>query len=241
MAQRLRLGVLLSGGGRTLENLLKHVAQPPPAVPGACHAGRGAGLPPVPAPEPRQQAPIPAEVVVVIASRAQIRGVEIAHAAGIPTHVIRSKEYPTIEAYSDAMVRILDAAHVDLVCLAGFLSYWIIPDRYLGRVMNIHPALLPAFSGQGMYGHRVHEAVLKRGCKVSGCTVHFVDNAYDEGPIVLQRAVPAYAEDTPDDLAARVFEQECIAYPEAIRLFAERRLRVTAGVVHVEDPGYRRE
>jgi folate-dependent phosphoribosylglycinamide formyltransferase PurN len=132
------------------------------------------------------------------------------------------------------MVRLLDEARVDLVCLAGFLSYWIIPERYTGRVINIHPALLPAFGGKGMYGHHVHEAVLERGCKVSGCTVHFLSNEYDEGPIILQRCVPVYAEDTADDLAALVFREECIAYPEAIRLFAEGRLRIEGRVVHVE-------
>jgi folate-dependent phosphoribosylglycinamide formyltransferase PurN len=137
------------------------------------------------------------------------------------------------------MVKRLDERKVDLVCMAGFLSYWIIPERYLGRVMNIHPALLPAFGGEGMYGHHVHEAVLARGCKVSGCTVHFVNNRYDDGPIVLQRAVPVRAEDAPDDLAARVFEQECIAYPEAIRLFAEGRLRIEGRIVHIDDPAYK--
>ena len=196
----LRLGVLLSGGGRTLENILKHI-----------RTGTLKGL---------------AEVAVVVASRPGIRGIEIAEAAGVPAHVIRRREFPSVQAYSDAMVARLDERKVNLVCMAGFLSYWIIPDRYLGRVMNIHPALLPAFGGEGMYGHHVHEAVLARGCKVSGCTVHFVNNTYDDGPIVLQRAVPVRAEDTPDDLAARVFEQECIAYPEAIRLFAEGRLRI---------------
>jgi folate-dependent phosphoribosylglycinamide formyltransferase PurN len=107
--------------------------------------------------------------------------------------------------------------------------------------MNIHPALLPSFGGKGMYGHHVHEAVLARGCKVSGCTVHFVNNAYDEGPIILQRCVPAYAEDTADALAARVFEQECIAYPEAIRLFAEGRLRIEGGVVRIDDPKHQKK
>jgi len=216
----LRLGVLLSGGGRTLENILNHI-----------QGGSLKGL---------------AEVAVVIASRPGIRGIEIAEAAGVPVHVIRRKrfdlahrpepvegEFPSVEDYSGAMVKVLDEAKVDLVCLAGFLSYWIIPDRYLGRVMNIHPALLPLFGGEGMYGHHVHEAVLARGCKVSGCTVHFVNNTYDDGPIILQRAVPVRAEDTPDDLAARVFEQECIAYPEAIRLFAEGRLRIEGRVVHI--------
>ena len=202
----LRLGVLLSGSGRTLENILEHI-----------RAGS-----------------LPAEVAVVIASRPSIRGIDIGKAAGAPTHLVRPKEFSSVEAYSDAMVRLLDEARVDLVCLAGFLSYWIIPERYAGRVINIHPALLPSFGGKGMYGHHVHEAVLAWGCKVSGCTVHFVSNEYDEGPIILQRCVPAFAEDTPDDLAARVFEQECIAYPEAIRLIAEGRLRVEGRVVRVE-------
>jgi phosphoribosylglycinamide formyltransferase-1 len=206
MTKRLRLGVLLSGGGRTLENILEHI-----------RAGS-----------------LPAEVAVVIASRPGIRGIEVGKAAGAATHLVRPKEYPTVEAYSDAMVRLLDEARVDLVCLAGFLSYWIIPERYAGRVINIHPALLPAFGGKGMYGHHVHEAVLERGCKVSGCTVHLVSNEYDEGPIVIQRSVPVYAEDTADDLAARVFREECIAYPEAIGLSAAGRLRVVGRVVHVD-------
>ena len=209
MAQRLRLGILLSGSGRTLENILGEI--------------RGGSL--------RGKA----EVAVVIASREKIRGLEIGRAAGVPTHLVRPKEFPTVQAYSDAMVHLFDEARVDLVCLAGFLSYWIIPDRYLGRVMNIHPALLPSFSGKGMYGHHVHEAVLERGCKVSGCTVHFVDNAYDEGPIILQRAVPVHAEDTPDALAARVFAEECIAYPEAIRLYAAGRLHLVGRTVRISE------
>ena len=138
MAGTLRLGVLLSGGGRTLENLLTHI--------------RGGSLRGV------------AEVAVVIASRPGIRGIEIGRGAGVPTHLVKPKDYPAVEAYSDAMIRLLDEARVDLACLAGFLSYWIVPDRCLGRVMNIHPALLPAFGGKGMYGHHVHEAVLARGC-----------------------------------------------------------------------------
>ena len=212
MARTVRLGVLLSGGGRTLENILKHIDD---------------GL-------------LPAEVVVVIASRPKVRGIEIAQAADLPTHLIRRKEFDSTEAYSDAISKVLDERKVDLVCLAGFLSYWVIPDRYLGRAMNIHPALLPSFGGEGMYGRHVHEAVLSRGCGVSGCTVHFVNNTYDDGPIILQRAVPAYAEDGPDDLAARVFQEECVAYPEAIRLFAEGRLRIDGRTVHIDDPKYKR-
>lgn len=214
MTQAIRLGILLSGGGRTLENILAQI-----------DGGRLADL---------------ARVVVVIASRPGIRGIDIGEAAGVPVHLVRRKEFASTEEYSDAMVRILDDARVDLVCLAGFLSYWIVPERYLGRVVNIHPALLPSFGGEGMYGHHVHEAVLARGCKVSGCTVHFVNNAYDEGPIIVQRAVPAYADDTPDTLAARVFVEECVAYPEAIRLLAEGRLRIEGGVVHIADPGHQR-
>jgi len=233
MAKPIRLGILLSGGGRTLENILR-VAQPPSAVPGS---QPGAAGPQKLAAEGPQK--LAAEVVLVIASREKIRGIEIAESAGVPTHLVRPKEFPTVQAYSDAIVRLLDEARVDLVCLAGFLSYWIIPDRYLGRVMNIHPALLPSFGGKGMYGHHVHEAVLRRGCKVSGCTVHFVDNEYDAGPIILQRCVPAYAEDTPETLAARVFAEECIAYPEAIRLYAAGRLHLVGRTVHIDDPKYK--
>jgi len=214
MPEPIRLGVLLSGGGRTLENVLAEI-----------DGGRLAGL---------------AEVVTVIASRPGIRGIDIGQAAGIPVHLIRRKEYEEVDAYSEAMARVLDDARVDLVCQAGFLSYWIVPDRYAGRVMNIHPALLPSFGGKGMYGHHVHEAVLARGCRVSGCTVHFVNNEYDAGPIILQRPVRAWAEDTPDTLAARVFREECIAYPEAIRLFAEGKLRLADGVVHIDESDYQR-
>jgi len=212
MPQALRLGVLLSGGGRTLENFLEHI-----------RAGT-----------------LPAEVAVVIASRPDVRGLEIARAAGVAAHVVRPRDFATVAACSDALVHLLDEARADIVCLAGFLSYWIVPDRYIGRVLNIHPALLPAFGGKGMYGHHVHEAVLARGCKVSGCTVHFVNNTYDDGPIVLQRTVPVYAEDTPDDLAARVFREECIAYPEAVRLVAEDRLRVEGRTVHIDGAKPRR-
>src|SRR5947208_11194378 len=110
--------------------------------------------------------------------------------------------------------------------MAGFLQLLHVPDDYLGRVMNIHPALIPAFCGKGYYGQRVHEAVLAYGAKVSGCTVHFADNVYDHGPIILQRVVEVRDDDTPEALAARVHEQEHDAYPEAIRLFAEGRLRL---------------
>ena len=145
-----------------------------------------------------------------------------------------TRRCPTSKPTPRALAEILDDAAVDLVCLAGFLSMWTVPDRYLGRVMNIHPALLPSFGGKGMFGHHVHEAVLKRGCKVSGCTVHFVTNEYDAGPIIIQKCVPVFDTDTPDDLADRVFETECEAYPEAIRLFAAGRLDIADGIVHIK-------
>jgi folate-dependent phosphoribosylglycinamide formyltransferase PurN len=107
--------------------------------------------------------------------------------------------------------------------MAGFLSLWRIPEAFLGRVINIHPALLPEFGGREMYGRRVHEAVLAAGKTVSGCTVHYCDNEYDHGPVILQRQVPVLPTDTADDLAARVFAEECIAYPEAIRRIWAKR------------------
>jgi len=200
----LRLGALLSGGGRTLLNILERI-----------DAGR-----------------LNAEVAVVIASR-DCKGVERARAAGLDVHVVPYKQMPDVRTYSARLVELLDAARTDLVCLCGFLSLWQIPPRYEGRVMNIHPALLPSFGGKGMFGHHVHEAVLARGCKVSGCTVHFVTNEYDAGPIIVQKTVPVEEGDTPDALAARVFEQECIAFPEAIGLFGEGRVAIEDGVVRV--------
>lgn len=178
-----------------------------------------------------------AEIAVVVASR-PCRGLERAKAAGLTTQLVPFRDFrPAGEQglidYSNQITGALDRAGVDLVLLAGFLSPWLAPDRYAGRAMNIHPALLPCFGGQGMYGQRVHEAVLAAGCKISGCTVHFVTNEYDAGPIILQRAVPAYAHDTPESLAARVFQQECIAYPQAIQLFADGRLCTRDGIVRI--------
>jgi phosphoribosylglycinamide formyltransferase-1 len=204
IAKPLRLGVLLSGGGRTLTNILNLI-----------RAGT-----------------LPAEVAVVIASR-PCKGIELSRQAGLDVHLVSYKESPSPEVYSQKIADILDAAGVGLVLLAGFLSPWLVPPRYAGRVMNIHPALLPNFGGHGMYGHHVHEAVLAAGCKVSGCTVHLVTNNYDEGPIIIQKCVPVLEGDTPDTLAARVFEQELIAYPEAISLFARGRLRVEGRAVRV--------
>jgi formyltetrahydrofolate-dependent phosphoribosylglycinamide formyltransferase len=208
MAEPIRLAVLLSGGGTTLQNILDRIA-----------AGH-----------------VDARVSVVVSSRADAYGLERARAAGIPTAVVSSRKYKDIYDFSETLLRELGNHPVDLILLAGFMCFFRVPDRFHGRVMNIHPALIPAFCGKGFYGHRVHEAVLEYGCKVSGCTVHFADNEYDHGPIILQRTVPVLEDDTPETLAARVFEQECEAYPEAIQLFAEGRLRIEGRRVRILPP-----
>ena len=175
------------------------------------------------------------EIAVVIASR-ECKGIERARSAGVEVHLVAYKDFgrERVGEYSAQIAEHLDAAGVDLIVQAGFLSLWQIPPQYEGKVMNIHPALLPSFGGDGMYGHHVHEAVLAAGCKVSGCTVHFVTNEYDAGPIILQRAVEVYEGDTPDELAGRVFAQECVAYPDAIQLFAKGQLQIDGRVVRIK-------
>lgn len=201
--QKLRLGILLSGGGRTMVNIAEKI-----------NAGT-----------------LNAEIVSVISSRSQVKGNDRARKLGLEPVVIRKKDYPDIEDFSRCIEEELDRAKVDLVLQAGWLCLWHIPKQYENRVMNIHPALLPSFGGQGMWGHHVHEAVLKAGCKVSGCTVHFCTNEYDAGPIIVQRTCEVKDGDDADTLAGRVFEQECLAYPEAIQLFSQERLTVQNGVV----------
>jgi len=199
LTRPIRLGVLISGGGRTMLNILEYI----------------------------KQGKLNAEIAVVISSRSTVAGVEKAQKAGLNVKIIRVKDYPDIDEFSNRIEEELIAAGVDLVVQGGWLCMWKIPQRYENRVMNIHPALLPGFGGQGMWGHHVHEAVLAAGCKVSGCTVHFCTNEYDKGPIIVQRSCEVKDDDTPDTLAERVFEQECIAYPQAIKFFAEGKIRVT--------------
>ena len=201
----IRLAVLISGGGTTMLNFLEKI-----------RAGE-----------------LNAEIALVIASREGIAGIDRARVAGLPCEVLARKQFDSVASFSEAIFEQCRAAKVDLVTLAGFLSLIHIPPDYQHRVLNIHPALIPAFCGHGFHGHHVHEAVLDRGAKVSGCTVHFADNEYDHGPIVVQRAVPVLEGDTPDTLAARVFTAECEAYPEAIRLFTEGRLAITNGRLNI--------
>jgi phosphoribosylglycinamide formyltransferase-1 len=198
MAHPIRLAVLLSGSGTTLQNLLDRI----------------------------RNGKLDAQVVLVISNRADAYGLTRGREAGVEALAVSRKEHPTAEAFSQTIFEKCRQARVDLVCLAGFLQFLPIPAEFENRVMNIHPSLIPAFCGKGFFGHHVHEAVLEYGARVSGCTVHFVDNQYDHGPIILQRSVPVLGDDSPDTLAARVFEQECLAYPEAIQQFAEGKLRV---------------
>jgi len=206
----IRLGVLISGGGTTLMNILEYIKQ-----------GR-----------------LNAEVAVVISSRSTVTGVEKAKNAGLNVQIIRTKDHPDIDQFSRRIEEELVAANVDLVVQGGWLCLWKIPPRYENCVMNIHPALLPSFGGKGMWGHHVHEAVLAAGCKISGCTVHFCTNEYDKGAIIVQRCCEVREDDTPETLAARVFQQECIAYPQAIKLFAEGKILVQDGRALILDTGY---
>jgi phosphoribosylglycinamide formyltransferase 1 len=201
----IKLAVLVSGSGTTLQNFIDEIA-----------AGR-----------------LDARVELVIGSGPGLRGIERAAAAGLRHDVVERSTFGDCESFSREVFERIDRAHVDLVCFAGWLCLLDLPPRYAGRTMNIHPALLPSFGGKGMYGLRVHQAVIEQGCKISGCTVHFVDNTYDTGPIIIQRACPVLNDDAPQTLAARVFEEEKIAYPEAIRLFAENKLRIEGRRVRV--------
>jgi formyltetrahydrofolate-dependent phosphoribosylglycinamide formyltransferase len=194
--QPYRLAVLISGGGRTLENI-------------AAAIGRG---------------DFNAKVTTVISSRPGVKGLERAARLGIPSHVVPRKQFNSPAEFSDVIWPIIREAGADLVCLCGFLSLITIPPDFAGKIVNVHPALLPSFGGKGMYGHHVHEAVIAAGCKVSGCTLHFADETYDTGPILVQRTCDVLDDDTPDTLAARVFEEECKAYPQAIKLLAEGRV-----------------
>ena len=205
MATPINLAVLLSGGGRSLQNLIDCI---------------GAGT-------------LDARINVVIGSRSDAYGLERARNHDIPAIVVSSKKHRDFDALSVAIATELDRYPVDLVVMAGFMCLFRLPDKFIGRAMNIHPALIPAFCGKDYYGHHVHEAALAYGVKVSGCTVHFADNEYDHGPVILQRTVPVQDDDTPDTLAARIFEQELLAYPEAIQLFAEGRLKIEGRRVRI--------
>jgi formyltetrahydrofolate-dependent phosphoribosylglycinamide formyltransferase len=202
---RIKLAVLVSGSGTTLQNMIDLIVAKS----------------------------LDADIRLVIGSRPEARGLQRAAAAKIMNFAVARAGYDSCATFSKEVFSLCDDADVDLVCLGGWLCLLNIPPKYQGRIMNIHPALLPSFGGKGMFGMKVHQAVIDHGCKVSGCTVHLVDSTYDTGPIIIQRTCPVLEGDTADALAHRVFEEEKIAYPEAIRLFHAGRLRVAGKRVHV--------
>lgn len=193
----LRLAVLISGSGTTLRNLIEKI----------------------------RQNKLDATIETVISSNPQAGGLEFGEEAAIKTRVIERRGAGDDVAFSRAVFDACRAADCHIAVMGGFLKFVTIPPDFEWRVINIHPALIPAFCGRGFYGHHVHQAVIDYGAKVSGCTVHFVDNQYDHGPIVLQRTVPVLDGDNAESLAARVFEAECEAYPEALRQIGSGRLR----------------
>lgn len=184
-----------------------------------------------------QRGEIDGQVVLVIGTRSEAPALQRAAEKGVPTRVVSPRNLSE-EEYAQRLLHALNEAQVDLVCLAGYMRLLPLPvvQAYAGRVMNIHPALLPLFGGKGMYGEHVHRAVLESGMKVSGCTVHFVDEHYDTGPIIVQRCVPVEEDDTWETLAARVLVQEHQAYVQAVKLFAEGRLRIEGRRVRILPP-----
>jgi phosphoribosylglycinamide formyltransferase 1 len=201
----LKIAVLISGSGRTLKNFLDLAV-----------AGQ-----------------LPVDVRLVISSSPTAGGIAYAVDAAVPTEIFVRKNFTSAQAYGDAIFAACRAAGVDYVAMAGFLKLAPVPDDFAGRVLNIHPALIPAFCGHGMYGHRVHEAVLDYGAKVTGVTVHFVDNEYDAGPIIWQQPVPVFDDDTAETLAARVFEAEKEAYPHVLQLLATGRIKLEGRRVRI--------
>jgi len=184
----MRIAVLVSGGGRSLENLSEEIA-------------RGE---------------VPGELVLVLASNRKAFALERAKRLGIPSVVVDAEKKLSPAEFSREAFAAIERAGADVAVMAGFLRLLPLPESWIGRVLNIHPALLPAFGGKGYYGDRVHEAVLAAGVKETGCTVHYVDNEYDHGPVLLQRRVLVREDDTVETLGARVFEEEKIALPEAL-------------------------
>jgi phosphoribosylglycinamide formyltransferase-1 len=201
--KRLRLAVLISGSGRTLKNFIELSAADK----------------------------LPVEIPLVLSSNSQAGGLEHAHNAGIESQIFLRNNHDTDEAYGHALFGACRQAQVDYVAMAGFLKLAPLPDDFIGRVLNIHPSLIPSFCGQGMYGHHVHQAVLESGVKVTGVTVHFVDNQYDGGPIIWQQPIPVFEDDSVDSLANRVFEAEKEVYPQVLRQLAAGKIWLEGGRV----------
>lgn len=195
----LAIVVLISGGGTSLQNLVDRIAD-----------GRLTGI----------------RIAGVVSSRSTVAGVQRARDAGLPLEVIRPRDHADVELFSRRIANIAEQRGAQLIVQAGWLCYWQPPAAWRGRVINIHPALLPHFGGKGMYGRHVHAAVLAARRRISGATVHLVDDQFDHGPIILQAACPVRPGDTPDTLAARVFAVECDLLPRALELARDNRLPV---------------
>ena len=202
----IRLAVCASGGGSTLQNLIDRI----------------------------ESGSLRASIVQVIASKPGIGAIEKAVSTGIPVEVVTRKGRD-LDTFGRDVFRPIRERAADLVVLGGFLALLPIPGDYAGRVINIHPSLIPAFCGRGFHGEAVHQAAIEAGVKVSGCTVHFADNEYDTGPIILQRTLSVLDDDTPDTLAARIGLAERSALPESIALYMAGRLRINGRRVRILD------
>ncbi|MEM6674650.1 MAG: phosphoribosylglycinamide formyltransferase [Planctomycetota bacterium] len=196
-----RIAVLVSGTGRHLENLAKLARDP--------------------------DSDFDAEIVLVVSNRTGVKALERAERFELPVLIAKGEPGESEEDYGRRVFDAIREAGADTVVLAGFLKKLWIPEDYAGRVVNVHPSLLPAFGGKGYYGDRVHRAVLERGCQVSGCTVHLVDEVYDNGPILVQRWCAVEERDTVETLAARVFDEELVALPDGLRRAWASRIRQT--------------
>jgi formyltetrahydrofolate-dependent phosphoribosylglycinamide formyltransferase len=209
---QLKLAVLISGSGRTLKNFIDLAANDE----------------------------LPVDIRLVVSSSASAGGLRFAEEAGIATGVLCRGDFPSGAAgdvsYGNAIFSACREAEVDYVAMAGFLKLAPVPEDFSGRVVNIHPSLIPSFCGHGMYGNRVHQAVIESGVKVTGVTVHFVDNEYDAGPIIWQQPVPVFEDDTADTLGKRVFEAEKEAYPQVLKQLAAGRIKLEGRRVTIAKP-----
>lgn len=190
----LPIAVLISGGGTTLKNLI----------------------------DLQRQKELPVEFRLVISSRADAGGLQFAKDAEIPSRVVSKRKSQSPEEHSEQVFAPIRESGARLVVMGGYLQHVLIPSDFENRVINIHPSLIPAFCGHGMYGLRVHQAAIDFGVRITGCTVHFVDNEYDHGPILIQRACEVLETDTAESLQKRVFVLEREALPDAIRLLAKK-------------------
>jgi phosphoribosylglycinamide formyltransferase-1 len=206
MPEPIEIAVLISGGGTTLKNLIER-----------CNTGK-----------------LSADICNVISNNPNAGGIQFANDANIPVSVINHRDFDSLESFSNSVFDQIRESGAKLVVMGGFLRRLLIAPDFENRVINIHPSLIPAFCGKGNYGSRVHNAVLEYGCKLTGCTVHFVDDHYDHGPIIAQRSVPVQTNDTFESLAARVFVEECELLPDVINLIAADKVRINGRAVEID-------